>query len=281
MDPVAQDGRPSSAGSEWDDPISDQAWDEALQAEEDARRAEEEATLAEQALADFPDDAGPGRVGNRQDVGHDESEEDIEFPRVMRNPRCPTAREVDEHEVTHMPRRDWCRACVYGRGTSDQHRRQMPHPMDAAVPSEVSVPVISIDFTFMGTSKVRAQANPYLALYDNDTGAFKIYRTMKKGVVKWVIDAIIKDLESMGYASCKICIRCDRENSLLAIRDAVSKKRRAPTVPLDVPVRESKSNGAMEKSIRTWQAQFRTLKESLQLKIGRPVSITTTIAEWK
>ena len=66
----------------------------------------------------------------------------------------------------------------------------------------------------------------------------------------------------------------------MAIRDALTKKRRAPTVPLDVPVRESKSNGNMERAIRTWQSMFRTFKESLQEKIQCDVPINTTVAEW-
>ena len=152
--------------------------------------------------------------------------------------------------------------------------------MDAAITEEVSTPIVSPDFTFMGTSKVKAQANPYLALFDNDTRAFKLYRTRRKGVVRWVIDAIIKDLETMGYANSKICVRCDRESSLMAIRKALTRKRKAPTVPLDVPVRESKSNGTMERAIRTWQGSFRTLKESLQFKLKTSISTTTTIAEW-
>ena len=152
--------------------------------------------------------------------------------------------------------------------------------MDAAVPEEVSTPVLSLDFTFMGTSSVRAQANPYLVMYDNNTDATKVYRTRKKGVVRWVIDAILTDIRSLGYGNCKICIRHDRESSLLAIRDAIAQKRTAPIVPLDVPVRESKSNGNMERAIRTWQNSFRTVKEGLQEKLNREIPINSIIAEW-
>ena len=36
---------------------------------------------------------------------------------------------------------------------------------------------------------------------------------------------------------------------------------------MDVPVKESKANGAMEKSVRTWSGQFRTLKSHLEYEI--------------
>lgn len=264
--------------SDLDDAFADAAWDDALAAAARGIDMEDQ----EAPMEDLPQSDGQQVVvPGGEAVFNESSEEDIEPPRIIRNPKCPTAREIDEHELTHMQPRSWCRACVYGRGMSDQHRRQLPHPMDAAVPTEITTPIISIDFTFMGTSKIKAQSNPYFILYDNETGTFKSYRTRRRGVVRWVIDALIKDLESMGYAQCKICIRCDRESSLLAIRRALIRKRKnVQTVPLDVPVRESKSNGAMERAIRTWQGEFRTLKECLQLKIGEPIPINSTIAEW-
>ena len=99
----------------------------------------------------------------------------------------------------------------------------MHHPMDAAILEDVMTQVLSLDFTFMGTSTVRAQANHYHVMYDNDIGATKVYRTRKKGVVRWVIAAIVMDIASLGCGNCKICIRHDRENSMLAIRDAITR----------------------------------------------------------
>ena len=39
----------------------------------------------------------------------------------MRSPYQPTPEEVDAHEMMHCPERQWCRACVAGRGRSDKH----------------------------------------------------------------------------------------------------------------------------------------------------------------
>ena len=41
----------------------------------------------------------------------------------MADPTKPTKREFEEHEITHLPYRSWCWACVRGRGKEAPHRR--------------------------------------------------------------------------------------------------------------------------------------------------------------
>ena len=43
-------------------------------------------------------------------------------PLVMRDPGQPTAREREEHEITHLPPRPWWKWCCLGRGQHDHHR---------------------------------------------------------------------------------------------------------------------------------------------------------------
>ena len=45
-------------------------------------------------------------------------------------------------------------------------------------------------------------------------------------------------------------------------------------------MRESKSNGAMERAIRTWQGLLRTLKCAVERHTGGPLPILHTIVEW-
>ena len=42
-------------------------------------------------------------------------EEEAREPCVPRDPGAPTEPEVDRHNVTRMPFRSWCPACVEGR----------------------------------------------------------------------------------------------------------------------------------------------------------------------
>jgi hypothetical protein len=42
----------------------------------------------------------------------------------MADPVRPSVKEVEEHELTHLPFRNWCRECVHGRGVEMPHKRQ-------------------------------------------------------------------------------------------------------------------------------------------------------------
>jgi hypothetical protein len=44
----------------------------------------------------------------------DEESEEARVPKVLENPFQRTAREVAEHNLTHLPFRDWCPHCIMG-----------------------------------------------------------------------------------------------------------------------------------------------------------------------
>ena len=58
-------------------------------------------------------------------MGSEEDEEPLEaeVPRARMKPKKPTSREKQEHENSgHSVYRNWCAACVEGRGVGGQHR---------------------------------------------------------------------------------------------------------------------------------------------------------------
>ena len=60
----------------------------------------------------------------------------------MMDPRRPSQAAVDEHELTHLPSRSWCKHCVLGRG------EDAPHKKDDG--NELSMPEIHWDFMLLG-----------------------------------------------------------------------------------------------------------------------------------
>ena len=58
--------------------------------------------------------------------------------RVARNPGDPTDKEVEEHNVTHLPHRSWCPVCVKARGKEVAHKK---------VREQGEVPTVSIRST--------------------------------------------------------------------------------------------------------------------------------------
>ena len=56
-----------------------------------------------------------GSRDNDDDEDGPAAEEEFQRPRVRRDPGQPTAAEVEEHNVTHIPYRPWCEACNRGK----------------------------------------------------------------------------------------------------------------------------------------------------------------------
>ena len=45
-------------------------------------------------------------------------------PRVVRVPRTPTQKEIDDHNVTHLQHEEWCEFCMSGRARNKPHRKK-------------------------------------------------------------------------------------------------------------------------------------------------------------
>ena len=46
----------------------------------------------------------------------------------MIDPRKPTKAEVEEHELVHVPYRNWCPVCVRAKGKELNHRKSIEEP---------------------------------------------------------------------------------------------------------------------------------------------------------
>ena len=62
-------------------------------------------------------------------------------------------------------------------------------------------------------------------------------------------------------------MKSDKEPSILALQKAVSAERVGETVPIESPVRASKSNGRMENAVKVWQEQLRTVKHDVGVEV--------------
>ena len=68
----------------------------------------------------------------------DESEEDSAELKHAKDIGSPRRDAVEQHRVTHLPYRSWCKQCVMGRGIGKPH---------ATVAGESSVPIIGMDYS--------------------------------------------------------------------------------------------------------------------------------------
>ena len=177
-------------------------------------------------------------------------------PKIARRPDKPTKAMIDEHEPLHVHYRSWCPHCQAGRSVSKKHMKR-PEGEEAVGPT------VSLDYAFKYDEDAEEGTKPVLVAVDRITGAIWALEVDGKGVdtgagVKWLNEK----LNMAGYSGVKVTLRSDQEPAILALKDALALERKAETAFIESPVRESKCNGLVERAIRNWRDQYRTLGTS-------------------
>ena len=146
-----------------------------------------------------------------------------------------------------------------GRAVGSPHRRKAQEAREFAEGGRV--PTLSIDHCFLGSEEEAAAANPFLIIYDDCSGALFAVAVASKEYEDWLAEYLKAVTDELGYSGARIAVKVDNAPELLRLRAELTSRRSAPTVPITVPVKESKNNGAVEKAVRTWQGQFRIIKD--------------------
>ena len=118
-----------------------------------------------------------GHAGREEDV-RCEDEEEGAVPKKIANPRAPTKYEVEQHNLTHIPFRNWCPSCVRGKSTNNHHATKHEDPKNKIE----AIPTIGMDYWYMGEEDRKAQANPLLIVFDEEDEAVAAGAVGKKGV---------------------------------------------------------------------------------------------------
>ena len=129
-----------------------------------------------------------------------------------------------------------------------------PGSIASALREEPLGPTISLDYAFMHEGEEEEGIDSVLVAVDQIKHSVWALQVDRKGVdtgagVEWLVGR----LKPSGYDGVKVTLRIDQEKSLLAFEDAVVMRRKAETSLVDSPVRESKSNGLVERAIRSWR----------------------------
>ena len=66
----------------------------------------------------------------------------------------------------------------------------------------------------------------------------------------------------------ELILRSDGEPAIVALKEATKNERNERIVIESSPVKESRSNGAIEAAVQQVQGQFRTMKDALETNIG-------------
>jgi len=49
-----------------------------------------------------------------------EDSEEVQASKIAPNPSLPSAAEVEEHRISHLPFRSWCKECIIGRALGEK-----------------------------------------------------------------------------------------------------------------------------------------------------------------
>ena len=199
--------------------------------------------------------------------------------RVLPKPITPTRQQVEEHELTHMPYKVWCKHCVKTRGLNDPHRT-LKHHFKGDV-----CPMISMDFGFMKRHD-EGKMMPFVVLRDHKTRMTFSHKLLGKSTTeedysKYIVHAVMADLKSLDYK--KIILKRDQEIALVALQERVRQLRNGineQTILENSPVGESQSNGVVEKAVQEVETLAATLLSALEERLGVSVPIDAPIFAW-
>ena len=174
--------------------------------------------------------------------------------------------------ATHVPFRSWCPFCVAGKAVSDPHQKKMEGPG--------SVPVISIDYAFMGLGQHEddGSQNPILVMEDDTTKVITAHMMPRKGPDEYATSRIAQDIRGLGYR--KIILKSDQEPAIVALKDSVSAATGIEVIPEESPVGESQSNGRVERAVRTVKGQIRTMKEAVDSRFQDRIAGHHPVLSW-
>ena len=147
----------------------DEGWSEAFRSQVEAERRQADAEEKDEDEAEFgdlfgeemedteviigddadwelfgPDDDGEGGPAIEGEEGH--------RARPRRHPTTPSQEEIDEHEMTHIPYRDWCLHCRRCQGRADPHKQKTDTQKAEDKASPVST--WSIDYSYFTTEGI-------------------------------------------------------------------------------------------------------------------------------
>ena len=194
---------------------------------------------------------------------------------AIRQPKKPSDAEVRDHNLTHLPSRDWCDICIEARGKEDQHS-------SAHEPDVDEFPVAQFDFTFIkqkGDTDRLQVVNGYAKALRS---GFSCVLETRSGEDKYAVRAAESWLEFFFGASTVI-LMADPENAAHHFIRAVASRRasRGLTTHLRSSPKLSKGSlGAAERFHQSMQGQLRAMKISLNRRYGILVNTFHPIIEW-
>ena len=190
----------------------------------------------------------------------------VKDERALKNfvdPRRPTQTEIEEHERTHLPYRNWCPICVRAKGRDLDHRK--------ATEQERGLSEYSFDYCFPG-DELGCKLT-VLVGRERVTGTYSATTVPMKGSIgRFTVEKMMDVIDEVGDSKQTIIMKTDQENSAkMLIEDIVQEREEGRTIVEESPTGSSGSNGVVERAVQSIEGQIRVVLLALEHRIGRQI----------
>ena len=131
---------------------------------------------------------------------------------------------------------------------------------------------MSVDYAFKVAEEVDDKTAPVLVAYEHKTKSLWVLEVDHKGADSGIAaDWLVEKLQVAGYGGVKVTLKSDNEASIIALKAATAVCTKAETALIESPVRESQCSGHVERAVRTWRDQYRTMRHDVEHRMKRTV----------
>ena len=184
----------------------------------------------------------------------------------LRQPEQPAPQQIAEHNLTHLPYRNWCPICVQGKGRQDNYKKQQSRQ-----------PVIQVDFAYV-KSQQDPKTIPVLTAVDVATQLFMAVMVLDKPPM---MDYMVNNLQAFIFECGRTqgVLQSDCEDTLNALLTATAAKVGSMTVR-HAPSYSSSSQGSVERLHRTLLGQARVVKAQVESNYSMTMSTKHCLPPW-
>ena len=205
--------------------------------------------------------------------GDDEKSGEARKVKKMLDPVMPSKDVVDEHNLTHLPYRNWCKHCVKGRG------KEMDHVTDKKKEGiERTQPEFHADFCFPGDEDKEKNLT-VMVVRERLTKMMMASVVPTKSTGTFIAKRIVAFMKEVGCEHADVTMKSDQEEAMKAIMTEVSNVRASRgsgrTVVEMSKKKDSQSNGFIERAIQSEEAQVRVSRSALEERLGVKIPVVS------
>ena len=134
-------------------------------------------------------------------------EEEAIRPKTRAPPKQPSAEEVENHMVSHLPFRDWCPHCLRGKSGSKPHRNTQ---------GKHEIPTVALDYMFMHSEQEEGEESGMPIMVTKDllncstgTGMLSASVLVQKGVCPQAVRKLSSEIGKLGHK--EVVLKSDGE----------------------------------------------------------------------